>query len=64
MGVQELIVIVVVAVVIVIALALVLVYATRRGTSSRSGSAPTGQQPPPGYWWDGDKWNPPGTAEN
>jgi hypothetical protein len=29
---------------------------TRRdGTGS-----PAGQQPPPGYWWDGQKWNPPG----
>jgi hypothetical protein len=24
--------------------------------------APQNQRPPDGYWWDGSKWNPPGSA--
>ena len=30
-----------------------------RGSSVEAGDA-DGQLPPPGWWWDGTKWNPPG----
>lgn len=33
--------------------------ANRRGTRRTGRNAPSDQQPPPGYWWDGKQGNPP-----
>lgn len=33
--------------------------ASHRGTGRTASTSPSDQQPPPGYWWDGHKWNPP-----
>lgn len=33
---------------------------TERDVAEVADRGPAGQQPPDGYWWDGNRWNPPG----
>jgi hypothetical protein len=63
MGIQELIVILALFVIATVSV-LVIVFIVRRvaGSGTRAADGPSDQQPPPGYWWDGQKWNPPDTT--
>jgi hypothetical protein len=59
---QELMVIVLVLAIVMAVVLAVVLGLRRKGRSVTPTDAPAEQQPPPGYWWDGGKWNPPGSA--
>ena len=62
MGIYELMIVVLIFVILVVSVLAIVLGLRRKGRSIVPTDAPSGQQPPPGYWWDGEKWNPPGSA--
>jgi hypothetical protein len=61
-GGAELVVLLVIAALFVgfVAGVVLLIKRVAGGTETKTAKGgPEGQRPPPGYWWDGEKWNSP-----